>query len=324
VSFRYIGSKARLVTSISRHIAEWGGRGKFIDAFCGTGAVAEAAAGAGWPIHLNDHLACATTMAAARLIAERQAKFTGLGGYNAAVNKLNKLRPQHGFMWREYSPASITHLGIERRYFREENAGRIDAVRSTIRSWRQAEVISGIEERLLIADLLSAVSRVANIAGTYGCFMSKWTLQADETLELRARVLRSRPVNTHVTTRDVFNLLVGADDLVYLDPPYTKRQYASYYHVLETITLGDRPVVKGVAGLRLWRDKASEFCYKLRALEAIEALVRSIGARRVLLSYSDEAHVPITDLRAALSNLGHVSLHVARRTAKSPWERCST
>ena len=34
-------------------------------------------------------------------------------------------------------------------------------------------------------------------------------------------------------------------DAVYADPPYTKRQYAAYYHILETIAAGDRPLISG-------------------------------------------------------------------------------
>ena len=41
-----------------------------------------------------------------------------------------------------------------------------------------------------------------------------------------------------------------AADTVYLDPPYTKRQYAAYYHILETISLGDEPIVEGICGIR--------------------------------------------------------------------------
>lgn len=32
-----------------------------------------------------------------------------------------------------------------------------------------------MEANLLIADLFGALNRVANIAGTFGCLLSKWT-----------------------------------------------------------------------------------------------------------------------------------------------------
>jgi adenine-specific DNA-methyltransferase len=108
---------------------------------------------------------------------------------------------------------------------------------------------------------------------------------------------------------DVFDVRSDADDVVYLDPPYTKRQYASYYHILETVALGDEPLVEGVAGLRPWRDRASDFCYKTRALSTLTRLIDGIEAKRVLLSYSSEGHIAIKDLKSALSKLGNSAMH---------------
>ena len=163
------------------------------------------------------------------------------------------------------------------------------------------------EELLLIADLLSATNRVANIAGTYGCFLSKWQQQANERIELRARTLRTKPCDVTTSVTDADKVRTERDDLVYLDPPYTKRQYAAYYHIPETIALGDTPTVEGVAGLRPWRNKASEFCYKDRALPALVKVIKGVGSSRVLLSYSEDGHIPIHALTEALSKIGTVS-----------------
>ena len=57
-----------------------------------------------------------------------------------------------------------------------------------------------------------------------------------------------------------------AESDVVTRPADTKRQYAAYYHILETIAHGDEPVVEGITGLRPWKSKASDFCYKRRAL----------------------------------------------------------
>jgi adenine-specific DNA-methyltransferase len=105
MSFRYIGSKARVVRQLAKHIGEWK-NGFFVDMFCGTGWVAGGAAELGWPIRLNDQLVCATTMAAARLVSVRRAQFKSVGGYENAILQLNQTPPIQGFVWREYSPAS--------------------------------------------------------------------------------------------------------------------------------------------------------------------------------------------------------------------------
>jgi adenine-specific DNA-methyltransferase len=309
MTFRYIGSKSRLIEQITAHMRHPTKGAFFVDAFCGTGVVAEAAAGLGWNVRINDSLHSAVISAGARLISQEQATFTKLGGYVKAIAKLNAVRPKNGFMWREYSPASVHSCGLERRYFTEENAARIDAIRDLITDWRQAGTINEVEERLLIADLFGALNRVANIAGTFGCFLSKWTNQAQDKLVMRCRELKLKSVHVEATVGDVFDVPNSTQDLVYLDPPYTKRQYASYYHILETVALGDEPEVEGVAGLRPWKDKASDFCYKTRALKAISRLVQGLKSERVLLSYSSEGHICMQDMKAELSKLGKFTMH---------------
>lgn len=308
MTFRYIGSKTRVVDQIGTHIGRPTG-GFFIDAFCGTGAVAEKAAELGWPVRLNDQLVSATTMAGARLISVREAAFERFGGYSAAIALLNKTNPVKGFIWREYSPASSKKVGFERRYFTKENAARIDGIRARIRSWRDQEQINSREEMLLISDLLGSVNRVANIAGTYGCFLSTWSSQALDDLSLKPRVLKPRKTKFEISNVDASRVRVDRDDVVYFDPPYTKRQYASYYHIIETITLGDEPTVEGVSGLRPWRNLASDFCYKVRALNALVGLITRANSRRVLLSYSNQGHVEMDALNAELAPIGNIRLH---------------
>lgn len=315
VTFRYIGSKARVAERLAEHIGPPSG-GFFVDLFCGTGAVAIVAADLGWPVRLNDHLHSASIMAAARLIAEPDAQFRQLGGYEAAVTLLNTVAPVQGFIWREYSPASVLRVGVERRYFTQRNAAKIDGIRRRISEWRTAGTIELVEERLLLADLLSAVNRIANIAGTYGCFLSKWTPQAHEDLMVKARGLRVVRVQHEVYVGDASRVPTTNHDLVYLDPPYTKRQYASYYHILETVALGDEPQVEGVSGLRPWRDRASEFCYKSKALGALTTLIDTIKARRILLSYSNEGHILLADLKDALAKLGSTELFELQRISR--------
>lgn len=309
MTFRYIGSKARLVEQITEFIGEPKADSYFIDAFCGTGVVAESAAKLGWNIRVNDNLLSAVLSSGARLTSEDQANFLLLGGYEAVIDKLNNVTPKKGFMWKEYSPASFDTCGVERRYFTELNAQKIDAIRSLISEWSESNMISEIEERLLIADLFSALNRVANIAGTFGCFLSKWTRQSENDINMCCRVLKKNNIIVETSVSDVFDIVNREQDLVYLDPPYTKRQYASYYHILETIAWGDEPIVSGVCGLRPWKELASDFCYKTRALNTLIGLVKHLNAKNILISYSSEGHIAMDDMKRELELIGQVSFH---------------
>ncbi len=309
MNLRYIGSKARLGNELATFIGPPAG-GRFIDAFCGMGSVAAKAASLGWPVLANDHLAYATIITAARLTSAGQAPFARLRGYEDAIAKLDRLPGREGFLWREYSPAARRHSAeqIERRYFTEENAARIDAIRAQIAEWFSAGTVSDAEARVLIADLISATNRVANIAGTYGCFLATWGAQSRQALQMRPRELLGRAVELKVSVGDVTQVQSRPEDTLYLDPPYTKRQYAAYYHILETISLGDMPVVQGVAGLRPWQHLASDYCYKRKALNALDSLIEAQAAQRILLSYSSEGHVGIDDLYARLETKGTVEV----------------
>jgi adenine-specific DNA-methyltransferase len=307
MGLRYIGSKAR----VADLIVELAGppRGTFVDAMAGTGTVAGAAARAGWAVRVNDSLYGSSCLAAARVLARGDVPFPALGGYAGAHRLLEAAPPVRGTLHREYSPASAALVGHERRYFTEANAAAIDGFRRRVADWSAAGLLGAHEERLLLADLIEAANGVANTAGTYGCYLRDWSPIAVVPVALRARSLLEARVPVEVHTADVAAVPIDAGDTVYLDPPYTKRQYAAYYHLQETLAHGDAPEVGGVTGLRPWRHLASDFCYRPRALGAIVRIVRACPARRVLLSYSDEGHVARADLERMLGPLGDLRVH---------------
>ena len=306
MGYRYIGSKARITDEIISYLGEPSEvDGVFIDAFCGTGVVASRAADVGWRTQVNDMMEYASVISEARLLSVHDISFSQYGGYEGILQFLNS-QTAEGFIWKEYSPASKEQVGIERKYFTEENAKRIDGATIAIHNLYRDNLISRKEYILLLASLIYATNSVANIAGTYGCFLSKWTSQAYNSLEIVPLALRDKQVVYSVSKMDVFQIMSNPEDVVYLDPPYTKRQYASYYHILETIVKGDSPIVEGVSGLRPWKNKSSVFCYKVKALKALVDLTIKQKAKQVLISYSNDGHVQLDQLVAELSKHGSV------------------
>lgn len=85
--------------------------------------------------------------------------------------------------------------------------------------------------------------------------------------------------------------------VVYADPPYTREHYSRFYHVLETMALGDSPTISTVTlggratlsrGLYREERHQSPFCIRTKAPAAFGELfagVRALGAPLVL-SYS--------------------------------------
>lgn len=260
----------------------------------------------GWAVLANDLLPSASILTRAQLCTFDEAVFAELGGYRSVLDLLNAAQPRVGFFSREYAPGD---QDAGRRYFTNENAQRLDGMRSLLADWSQRGQLTTIEGTLLLGDLIQATNAVANTAGTYGCYLRNFAPNALRPVEVLPRDLLIGREKVEVLVGDARKVDTNSEDVVYLDPPYTKRQYAAYYHILETIVAGDEPIVDGVTGLRPWKDRSSDFCYKRKALRALIDLVRSTRAGRVLISYSDEGHIDLHDLTSALGQLGEVTVH---------------
>lgn len=303
---RYIGSKARVARAILDIVGPPSG-GHFWDVFSGTGVISREAADRGWTVRANDHLVSSAAITFAQLASIQDVAFAQLGGYDQALAALNAASPIEGFIFNEYSPNGRSRSGHIRKYFSPENAARIDGIRVEIERLLRAEAISEAEYQVLLADLLEGANRVANIAGTYGCFLSQLVPAASRSLVLQPREFRCLKRDFAVTCSDAFDLTCRAEDVVYLDPPYTKRQYAAYYHVLETIAIGDKPEVGGVTGLRSWHAKSSPFCFRRKALASLARLCEELSANTVFISYSSEGHIELEELQTELGRTGTVS-----------------
>ena len=312
LSARYLGNKARLANSIVAAIRPLRPT-RVLDLFSGTGAAASGLARAGIEVVANDNLVCAAVMTEATCTSQQAVAFGSFPGrrneerYHNALRELNDTRHVEGFIWTEYSPSGRTRSGHVRFYFTCENAARIDAIRTTIGNWRDDGTLSEREAALLLGDLLHAANKIANIAGTYGCFMKPWLPAALKPLTVVPRVLPRQLAPVRVVTGDYWAVPILAGDVVYLDPPYTKRQYAAYYHVLETIAVGDQPQVDGVTGLRPWHALASPYCYSRRACHELKRFVEACPARAIVLSYSNNGHIPHDTLLQILRARGHVA-----------------
>lgn len=105
--------------------------------------------------------------------------------------------------------------------------------------------------------------------------------------------------NSRPLRADYRDSLDALDDVgvIYADPPYTRDHYSRFYHVLETIALGDEPSVSSVVvggrtgpsrGLYRVQRHQSPFCIKSRAAYAFVELLERAARRRcpLVLSYS--------------------------------------
>ena len=312
MSYRYLGNKTRLAEWIVTEISGVLPPGSSIaDPMCGTASVSLALALAGFSVHAADALTFPVIHARTRLLAKRKPAFKALGGYEQAIEWMRSASPVEGYFFKEFGEAGKPANGrAPRLYFSAENAACIDGVRLGIRKLALAGAITEIEHGVLLHHLILATNKVANISGTYGYFLCKLSRTARQPLTFDPLEFRRTPGRHTVLQGRIEELASNlCTDAVYLDPPYTKRQYAGNYHVLETLAREDEPVAAGDGGLRPWTDQSSAFCYRRSAGQAFRDTLSQLKVPHVFISYSEDGQVQEDELHSILQEFGKVTLH---------------
>ncbi|MCG2621761.1 DNA adenine methylase [Arthrobacter sp. I2-34] len=312
MSYRYLGNKTRLVDWIVGEISSVLPVGSSIaDPMCGTASVSMALAQAGYSVTAADALTFPIVHARTRLLAKQAPTFEALGGYEGALAWMRSAPPLEGYFFREFGDAGQPANGrAPRLYFSASNAAHIDGIRDGIRKLTSAGALSEVEHSVLLHHLILATNKVANISGTYGYFRRTISGPALKPLAFEPIAFERTPGHHTVVQGPVEELASTFDtDAVYLDPPYTKRQYAGNYHILETLAQEDEPVAAGDGGLRPWSDQASDFCYRRSAGQAFRETLKRLKVPHVFISYSEDGQVQEDELFSILSDFGNVTLH---------------
>ena len=301
---RYIGSKKLLLGDIERVIDEnIKDAGTFCDIFSGTVCVGDYFKKR-YKIITNDLLYFSYCIQRTVIENNTVPKFEKLGFNpipyfnNLYADELEKLLQSRRFCVNNFSPSG------GRMYLSEKNALKIDFVRNTIEDWRAEGLINEAEYYYLIAVLIEAIPFVSNISGTYGAYNKFWDKRS-----LKDLVLKNIEIFDNKKENKAFNLdgneLIKkiSGDILYIDPPYNKRQYSSNYHLLETVAKYDNPSLKGVTGLRENETK-SDYCKKNIVLKSFEDLVKNAKFKHIIMSYSTEGLMGVNDIETVLRKYG--------------------
>lgn len=295
----YIGSKLKLSSFLEEAVRETVGDIQdkiFCDIFAGTGIVGRTFKPLVKTVIANDieHYSYV-------LNRNYIGNYTQLE-YKEYLDELNNLDTKGGFIYKHYSLAGHG----ERQYFSDENALKIDAIRSKIEEWKENE----IDENLyyfLLASLIEAADKVANTASVYGAYLKHLKKSAQKPLLLVPAHFDTLGENHKVYNEDVNQLITKIEgDILYMDPPYNHRQYGANYHMLNTISLYDEFEPKGKTGLRDYTRSA--YCKRKEVLEAFENLVRQANFQYIFLSYNNEGLMSEEEVKNIMSKYGEYSL----------------
>jgi len=288
----YIGNKRKLLGLIQKALerAEPSDSVTFLDIFAGSGVVSRLAKTLGYRVIANDWEPYTRPINTCYIACNRPPAFSALGGYEEAIAKLNSLPPRVGWVTEHLCPRDDDNydLEVDRMFYMRKNGMRIDAIRHQIELWQAEGLIDDTEACCLLAPLLYQACYRSNTSGVFKGFHKGWGGQTRTALYRIATDLQLAPAvffdnrkNNRVVCQDAQRLaeeLAGHElNIVYLDPPYNQHPYASNYHVLNTITLWDKPplskrITRGTkAAIRTdWREqRRSPYNYRLTRLMPI-------------------------------------------------------
>lgn len=232
------------------------------------------------------------------------------------LNYLNNLDEIEGYFFNNYAPSGI----YKRQYFSDFNAKKIDSIRQCIEVWKT--VLPEEKYLFLLGILMCSADKVSNTSGTYGAYLKIWRPMALKPITLEKPIFVNSG-NIIIKQIDVLECVKENKDsyLIYLDPPYNERQYASNFHVLENIVVYDKQDLKGKTGLRNYESQKSNYCLKSKVLEEFNNLISKCNTEYIVMSYSTEGLLSVNEIKNILEKKGTLNIYTYdyRRFKTNAW-----
>ena len=332
----YIGNKRKLLDLIHQAIKLTNIEdGTFVDLFSGSTVVSRFAKKLGFRVLSNDWEPYSEQIAMGTVVLNEIPKFENFGGSKEVFEILNNAIPVEDYVTKHLCPTDDQNLNHEkdRLFFMRKNGMKIDAMRELISKWNEEEKITEMEFSYLMASFMYSVSYVSNTSGLFKGFHRGWG-GSNGTAQYRicSDIILRPPLlfnngKENISTREDAGILVkklpgilgDIPDIIYLDPPYNQHPYGSNYHVLNSITLWDKPnfpekITRGTkSAIRLdWRtERKSAYNSRLKAVQEFKTLIEDISSKFILTSYSTEGNIPLEEMMKILGAKG--SLNVVKR-----------
>jgi len=316
----YIGSKLSLLKFLEESINKVVDKNcdTFCDLFAGTGTVGSYFKRKGYKIVANDIQYYSYVLNRHYIGNHKELSFSKLTKEipdmkNIEIKKrkkfvcdyLSNLKGVKGFIYKNYCFGGTKDKEEPRQYFSDENAMRCDSIRQKIEKWKEEKIVSDDEYYFLITSLVESIDKYANTASVYGAFLKKLKKSAQNNMILKPAELIINDQVHEVFNEDINNV-VGKikGDILYLDPPYNQRQYATNYHMLETIAKYDNPKIHGKTGLREYQNQKSLYCSRTQVKKAFKDLILKAKAKYIFLSYNNEGLMTLDDINEIMGLRG--------------------
>lgn len=228
-----------------------------------------------------------------------------------------------GIITKNYAPKDDKNIQKgERVFYTHENALLIDTYRTLIDDVIKDENL----KKYFLAPLLVESSIHVNTSGVFkgfykdkntgiGCFgaAGKDALpRILQKIELKEPVFSNFESDLQIFQEDTVGLseklkdLAPDLDIVYLDPPYNQHPYGSNYFMLNLILKNKLDVeISKVSGItQNWNR--SEFNKAKTALTSMEAIIKNLQSKFIIISYNSEGFITFDQMKSMLEKYGKV------------------
>lgn len=313
---RYTGSKQKLTAWIRESILETTHNkcSSFCDLFAGTGVVTNALISDFKTFYINDFLFSNECIYKAffskedyreDIIIKFKREFKGIDPNSCKENYFSN------------------HFG--NKFFSYNDSLLIGEIRERIEKVYKSNEINNREYNILLTSLIYSFDRCSNTVGHYEAYIQNKRIKDGFVFELiNPVILGSNDQRTIIITREDSNELVKSIkcDVVYIDPPYSSRQYSRFYHLIETVVKWDKPELFGTA-LKPKPENMSDYCSS-KAIDAFRELISDLDCKYIFVSYnntynskssSSKNKMELEDMIKVLSKKGKTTILETKHSA---------
>lgn len=246
----------------------------FFDVFGGTGVVTASVIDMYQSFIINDFLFSNEIIYKAFFVQEAydQKKLDAIA---KAYNEVDKSKLATNYVSDNYGD----------KYFKMEDAKMIGYIREDIKAKKEIGTITDKEYNILLASLLYSFDKSANTVGHYEAYIKGKEIRTSfsfcliEPVNLGDKEIVIYRKDSNTLAREV------KADIAFVDPPYNSRQYSRFYHVLETITKWEKPVLAGTA-MKPPKENMSEYC-RSNAPSTFADLVNYLNVKYIVVTYNN-------------------------------------
>lgn len=306
---RYTGCKSKLLDWIKKTISNnCLNCNSFFDIFAGTGVVTNEFIGKYNELIINDFL-YSNEMIYQGFFLNKKYDIKKMLKYKNLFNEKNLYNEKDNYFSENFG----------NKYFSLIDAKIIGNIRERIEKDKVLKLINQKEYAILIASLIYSIDKIANTCGHYEAFFKKKKIEDKFIFELIEPIDFSKYKNLKIKIyrKDANEIAKRIKaDIVYIDPPYSSRQYSRFYHLLETLVKWDKEKLFGVAK-KPKAENMSVYCSS-KAKKYFKDLIDNLNCKYIVVSYNNTYNskskssankMMLEDIEEILKNRGQIKIY---------------